>query len=161
MHNISFCFSLIFGELKSKLSLKMSTQQSKTSLPPQQIERWDSCCVQDMCVWGESVEGRYGDGIRSIPKWADGERVVPDQAVKKLPQGGEWLSARRLAALNRSVDRTLHPFSDVSVPHLVPLLGPVRCLAMGNGHVAHCCELTVASCAETVDAGGPCVVTSV
>ena len=34
MHNISFCFSLIFGELKSKLSLKMSTQQSKTSLPP-------------------------------------------------------------------------------------------------------------------------------
>ena len=61
----------------------------------------------------------------------------------------------------RSVDWTLHPFSDVAFPHLVPLLGPVRCLAMGDGHVPHCCELTVASCAETVDAGGPCVVTSV
>ena len=33
--------------------------------------------------------------------------------------------------------------------------------SMSDGHVAHCCELTVASCAETVDAGGPCVVTSV
>ena len=64
---------------------------------------------------------------------------------------------------NRSVDWTLHPFSDVAFPHLVPLLGPVRCLAMGDEHVAHCCELTVASCAETVDAGGgsPRVVTSV
>ena len=50
---------------------------------------------------------------------------------------------------------------DSSLGEKVPLLGPVRCLAMGDGHVAHCCELTVASCAETVDAGGPCVVTSV
>ena len=74
------------------------------------------------------------------------------------------MSTRLLAAttaLNKSVDWTLHPFSDV-LSHTwrkVPLLGPVRCLAMGDGP-ARCAEMfqTVAAAGG---GGSPCVVTLV
>ena len=66
-------------------------------------------------------------------------KVVPDQAAMKLPQASDcqqgWSMVAATTALNRSVDWTLHPFSDVlsCTWRKVPLLGPVRCLAMGDG----------------------------